>query len=452
MQHDGRRYIGEAMDAGAVAILTDRYDPFLKKVTQVICPHPEKTMGVLASRSYRHHPSKDLFLVGITGTDGKTTTAYIIHSLFEKLVGPSGLISTIAYVTGNRYHSATRTTPDVCTNHRMLREMVVAGCQTGVMEVSSHALDQNRVDEIDFDVAIFTNLSPEHLDYHGDMESYARTKQRLFSLLKAEKGCAVVNCDDPRYQQMISHCDASVLTYGIEQRGDLSARDVDLQRDGSRSVLSYRGEDVPLFFPIPGLCNLSNALAATGALLARGFSLEEIAFHLARTPHVPGRFERVGNSLGREIIIDYAHTPQALEKIFRTLTTLPHRRIITVFGCGGDRDRIKRPLMAKICETHSAFCIVTNDNPRSEDPEEIVKEIFSGFQHPSIHLKVLDRREAIHQAIEAMNEEDILLIAGKGHETGQIFAHQTLPFDDRQVVEEICQQLGSGLTFGHVDA
>lgn len=403
---DGSKYIDEALSAGAAAILTDLPDPSLK-ATQLITEDVRRMEAQLAAKFYGD-PSRELFMVGVTGTNGKTTVAHLVRHLLD-----GGMIGTIEYVIGQRHIPADLTTPDIITNQKLLREMVRVGCKACVMEVSSHALEQGRVEGIDFDIAIFTNLSQDHLDYHGSMEAYAAAKAKLFSGLKREAK-AIVPFGEKR---MIENCKAEVITYGIEE-GDVAARELRCAGDHSCFVL----DGVDYKVPLVGRFNVMNCLAALA--VKRG--------NLADFPQVRGRLERVCG----HIYIDFAHTPEALEKVLLALREFARGRIVLVFGAGGDRDRTKRPKMGQVAVRYADITILTADNPRSEDPHKICEEI----AHPDALIEV-DRRKAIARALALAAPEDVVLIAGKGHESDQIFAHKTVPFDDRQVVLELLEEV-----------
>lgn len=446
LRTDGQKFIDEAINAGAVAVATDMYDPSISNISQIIHPRPNEIEAVLASRCY-YQPSEKLFTVGITGTNGKTTTAMLIKWLFEKFDLRSGLISTIEYIIGPLKYEATHTTPDVCTTHKLLHEMVRQGCRAAIMEVTSHALDQGRVEEVQFDIGLFTNLSPEHLDYHESIEQYASCKAKLFSDLstKSKKSLlgnyhplAIVNMDSPWYQMMLSDCKAEVLTYGINSSAEITATDIELTTSGSRFNINYRDKKRLIHSPLHGGFNIYNCLGAIATATRLGFDLEEVADKLADVPFIPGRLQFIPNEMGLLIYVDFAHTEDALRNSLEALRQLSTGRLITLFGCGGDRDRQKRPKMAHISEAHSDFTVITSDNPRSEDPEEICVEISKGFQSQEKYLIEPDRRAAISMAIDLTRPGDILLIAGKGHETTQKFHHQTLPFDDAQIAADLC--------------
>lgn len=447
-QDDGALYIPEAIAAGAVAVLTDIYDPSLKSVAQIIHPDVASIEGLL-SAIYYQFPSDELFMVGVTGTNGKTTTAFLVKHLLDKLEGPCGLIGTIEYIIGQHRYQATRTTPDVTTNHKMLREMILQGCRSAVMEVTSHALDQGRVQNIDYDAAIFTNLTLDHLDYHHTMENYCMAKNKVFRSLKPEKKkkiknstkLAIVNSDSPWHQRMLEGCQAEAFTYGILSDARLKATDIELTPTHTSFKVQYKGKTYSCTWPFIGRFNVYNCLAAISIGLARQAPIDTIIDILQSPPTVLGRLQQVQNPLGLKIYVDFAHSDDALVNVLECLQELKKGRIITVFGCGGDRDQTKRPKMAQAAEEYSDFSIVTSDNPRSEDPEAIARQIIKGFKNSKNYLVELDRRAAILKAIEMATQDDIVLIAGKGHETYQIFAHKTIEFDDAKIAMQTCQQI-----------
>lgn len=448
---DGSQYIPEAVAGGAVAVLTDIYDPSLKDISQLIYPDVTEIEGLVAA-SYYQFPSDELFLVGITGTNGKTTTTFLVKHLLNQYRGPCGLIGTIEYIVGQHRYQATRTTPDVTSNHKMLREMLREGCRSAAMEVTSHGLDQGRVQNIDFDIAIFTNLTLEHLDYHQTMENYCQTKNRLFRGLdparKKKNGFkgkqAVINVDSPWANAIVEGCKAPIVSYGIlNEDAMIRASDVELTGTGTRFDVTYKGQKSAFHIPLVGRFNVYNCLAAAAVGLALEIPLKDISECLATAPTVPGRLQPVPNPLGLKIYVDFAHSDDALINVLECLQELKKGRIITIFGCGGDRDRTKRPKMAHAAEEYSDYCILTTDNPRSEDPAAIAEEARSGFRKKDGHEIELDRRKAIEKAIRMATPDDIIFIAGKGHETYQIFAHKTIEFDDAKVAAQLCRELSA---------
>ncbi|SCA63026.1 UDP-N-acetylmuramoyl-L-alanyl-D-glutamate--2,6-diaminopimelate ligase [Chlamydiales bacterium SCGC AG-110-P3] len=445
---DGAQYIPDAVAAGAVVVVTDIVDPTLSDVTQVITRDPGSLEAVLAARLYGN-PSRELFTVGITGTNGKTTTAYIVRHLLNctELGGPCGLIGTIEYLVGGQRFDATHTTPEVAFSNKMLREMCRKQCRSVVMEVTSHGLEQGRVSGIDYDVAVFTNLSVDHLDYHGNMEDYCSAKTRLFRSLDTSNRkagmpdpVAIVNGDDPWCGRIIEGCKVPVLTFGYRDNVDIQASDVEVTTEGTAFTVNYRGESVRLHCPLIGGYNVCNILAAIGVVLQKGATLEVIAEALTSLPPVPGRLEPVANNLGINVFVDFAHTPDALGNVLRTVRGIVSKRLITVCGCGGDRDPSKRAPMGRIAERWSDLCIVTSDNPRREDPEVICQQIMQGVLAPDRHRIEVDRYQAIAIAIEEAKPGDTVVIAGKGHEKKQIFSHKTLAFDDCLVAGNLCKE------------
>lgn len=444
----GAKYIPDAIAAGASAVLTDLYDPFFPQVTQVIHSDVPSIEALLAKEFYQY-ASDHLFLIGVTGTNGKTTISYLIQHLLETLGQPCGLIGGVECRIAGHVFSSSLTTPDIITNHKLFYEMKQAQLSACVMEVSSHALEQGRVALVEYDVAIFTNLSHEHLDYHKTMQSYALAKKRLFSSLKAPQESAkpqfakiaIVNADSPYTEEMIQGCKAQILTYSLEKPSDLKATDICLTENGLQFTLHYLGKTHSIQSSLFGRFNVYNILAAIGAGIARGFDVERITNALSTFSQVPGRMEKVTNTGNFRIFVDHAHKVDALSNALSTLREMTTGKLITVFGCGGDRDQAKRPMMGSIAEKLSDVVIVTSDNPRSEDPEQIIRDILAGFTDSRKACVLLNREEAIVRAIRMAKSGDTILIAGKGHETSQIFAKNTIDFDDRLVAQAACRCL-----------
>jgi UDP-N-acetylmuramoyl-L-alanyl-D-glutamate--2,6-diaminopimelate ligase len=436
---DGATYMDEAIASGATAVVTDVYNPFLQKdIAQLVTPNVQLLEGVLADRFYGM-PSSHLFVVGVTGTSGKTTTTYMIRHMLEKLHIKCGLIGTVEWIVGDQVFPSTMTTPDVITNHKLLKEMLDCKCMAAVMEVSSHALTQSRVDKIDFDVAVFTNLSRDHLDYHKDMEEYAKAKALLFSSLQDPLKIAVINADSQYAEHMTASSRATLIRYGMSPSADLYASDVELSASGVCFNVTYKGIIYPFVSSLIGHFNVYNLLACMGVGIAKGFSLGDIIQALTTFSEVPGRLQKVPNAKGYHIFVDYSHKPDALENVLKTLQQFKKGRLICLFGCGGNRDAGKRPLMGKIAQMFSDEIFITTDNPRSEDPLQIIQDILQGIENRSKVLVEPDRREAIKKAISRLKKEDILLIAGKGHETYQIFSFGVEDFDDLLVAQQYCK-------------
>ncbi len=435
LAHDGTRFIPDAVAAGAVAILTDMYDPFLQ-VTQLIHPDVASIEAKLAAEYY-HNPSSELKIIGITGTNGKTTSSFLIKHLLDKAGLLAGLIGTIEWIVGDHRFPTSMTTLDTITNHKLLREMASAGCKSCVMEVSSHGLDQKRVEEIDFDIAVFTNFSQDHLDYHKDMESYKNAKAKLFSRLREDKW-AIFNADDP--VQFVTK--AKTLTYAIDNQADLMAKELKLSDKGIQFIASYQGQEVLCKSPLVGRFNIYNLLATIAVGLCSKVALEECIAFIKSFKGVLGRLERVKNGRGLHIFVDYAHTEDALSRVLETINGIKKGNLLTVFGCGGDRDQDKREKMGRVASRLSDEVIITSDNPRNEDPEAIVKQILQGVPEKFPVTVELDRECAIRRAIQKMGKDDILLIAGKGHEKKQIFANRVIPFDDVEIAQALVKEKG----------
>ena len=437
LKSDGAQFIGESINAGASAVLTDLYDPFLPSpITQLIAQKGQiHDVEAKLAATYYHFPSRELFLAGVTGTNGKTTTTYLIRHLLSDQEHPCGLIGSIEWVLGNKIQPSSYTTPDVITNHRSLREMLNGGCLSAAMEVSSHALDQKRTAGLEFDVAIFTNLTQDHLDYHHTMEEYALAKAKLFSELSKE-AVALFNIDSPIWTTMSKNCKARKMTYGVEKEADVCAREIELSDKGIRFQLDYQGKKTLISSSLIGSYNVYNILAAIGTALVYGTPIDEIQAKLAEVIQVPGRLERIENRQGFSVFVDYAHTDDALEKVLRALLELKRGRLFVVFGCGGDRDRMKRPKMGQAATTLADFSLITSDNPRGEDPMTIIEDVLQGCKDPSRYLIEPDRKIAIERAISMLEPTDLLLIAGKGHERYQIIGSRQVVFDDRDIAQQ----------------
>ena len=421
MTSDGAKYISNAIASGAVAVVTDLYDPFLTSIVQVICEDVAAVEAQLAAAYYQYDPNA-LFLVGITGTNGKTTSTYLIKHLFDRMQRPCGLIGSIERVVGKNVFPSPINTPDAVTNYKLFYEMRACGDKAAVMEVSSHGLDQGRVKGISYDAAIFTNLTLDHLDYHKTMEAYGAAKAKLFASCKL----AILNGDDPFSAQLKK---GPFVTFGIDQPADVRASAIVLGSDGTSFTVQYRDQTVSWRSPLIGRFNVYNMLGVLALAVSQNISLKDATGVLASFKTAPGRLERVPNPFGLNVFIDYAHTDDALSNVLSTLRELKKGKLITIFGCGGNRDASKRPKMGAIATSMSDVTIVTSDNPRNEDPRQIIDEILVGCKTSPI--VEIDRQSAIEKAIALATKEDIVLIAGKGHENYQVFAHQTIDFDDR---------------------
>lgn len=436
----GSDFIPEAIQAGAIAVLTDIYDPFLN-IVQMIDSKISSLEAQLVAEYYQF-PSKELEVIGVTGTNGKTTCCYLTKYLLDRVSLTTGLIGTIEWIVGESHFPATHTTPDIVTTQKLLREMIGVGAKAAVMEVSSHALDQDRVQGIDFSRAVFTNFTQDHLDYHKTMEAYAAAKEKLFYSL-SHTSLAIMNEDDPMTHEWMKRCPAKILTYGMSAKASLYAKDLILTDKGMQCTVHFEEKKIPFKSPLIGQFNLYNLLATIAVGLSFSIPLEQCLDILKHFKMVPGRLERVKNKLGLNIFIDFAHTEDALKNVLKTLTQIKQGRLITVFGCGGNRDALKRKKMGSTAETLSDIVLVTSDNPRFEDPYAIAEEILQGFLFPEKAILELDRRKAIERALELATPKDLILIAGKGHEKTQQIAHQVMDFDDCKVAEEICEALST---------
>jgi UDP-N-acetylmuramoyl-L-alanyl-D-glutamate--2,6-diaminopimelate ligase len=436
---DGHPFIPAALAAGVTAILAETAPP-LDLDPAVAWLHVPDTRSALASlaSTFHDHPWRDMALAGVTGTNGKTTTAFLIHHIMKTAWHRAGLLGTILVDNGDSVFPATHTTPDPIALAGLLETMRDNGCRGVAMEVSSHGIHQKRVAAIGFDACLFTNLTQDHLDYHGTMEAYLAAKASWFHDLAAnglgKKPVAVINTDDAHGADLATAVEErgmSVLRFGFNVHCDFRANNFHQTPRGMEFELMAKGRSFLVRAPLIGRFNVYNLLGAIAAANACGISPREAVAAVAKAPQVPGRMENCGNAGGATVFVDYAHTPDALENACRTLCELTPRRLITVFGCGGDRDRSKRPLMGAAAARHSDACVVTSDNPRSEDPAAIIRDIECGMKGIG-HISLPDRAEAIAYAVKNALSGDIVLIAGKGHESTQQFADRSIDFDDRK--------------------
>src|SRR6201993_2729639 len=433
---DGHQFIGHAIDKGASVIVAERE----RKDPRVTCVLVENTRTALAdlSAAFYGHPARKLRLAAVTGTNGKTTTTFLIKHICERAGLRCGLVGTVRYEIGERILPAIRTTPESLDLQELLAQIAGAGCKAAAMEVSSHALAQDRTRGLEWNVAVFTNLTQDHLDFHGTMKSYFESKMKLFTGLRSQKQkrkpVAIVNIDDRYGEKLLDKIDkrVAVITYGMGLRADFRASNYRVESSGTSYQLDARGKSYLVRVPLIGRFNVTNSVAALAAANALGINLRDAVFSLGKSPQVPGRLELVPAKRKFQVFVDYAHTPDALGNVLKTLRELEPHRLIAVFGCGGDRDRQKRPLMAEMAHRHARFSIITSDNPRKEDPGAIITETEKGFRS-NHYEKIVDRTEAINRAVALAGARDIVLIAGKGHENYQEFADYTIPFDDIQV-------------------
>jgi len=440
---DGHLFIKDAIEKGAAAVVIE--DALFQSAdyTWVMVPNSRKALADLSAVVY-NFPSGKLNIIGVTGTNGKTTTTNLITIVLERAGHCPGLIGTVHNRIGNEILPVNHTTPEAPDLQKLFVKFLDKGADYVIMEVSSHALDLYRVNGTEFDVAVFTNLTQDHLDFHRDMEHYFAAKGRLFCGLgvkssKKRRKFAIINIDDQYANELIEMTAVPVITYGIQKDADVRAEDVKVTDKGASFILRYTNQAFPVNLKMTGIFNVYNALAATAVGLVEGVSIENIIDSLENVAGIPGRFEKVDEGQNFTVIVDYSHTPDGLENCLRTAREFAEQKIITVFGCGGDRDRKKRPLMGEVAGRLSDFVIITSDNPRTEEPDSIIEEILPGLaktKNSNNYVKITDRREAILHAVKMAQAHDIVIIAGKGHETYQIIGDKVLPFDDRIVAQE----------------
>jgi len=437
---NGLLYVNDAIARGAIAVVTESTQSLPANISHI---HVADARSALAEMSCAFYdaPSRKLQMIGVTGTNGKTTTSFLIKAILAADGRVPGLIGTVRYEIGQRCIPAVRTTPEAPDVQSMLDQMQKAGCRSVVMEVSSHALTQKRVWGVDYDVGVFTNLTPDHLDYHHDMQQYFAAKAMLFSGLglQQKRAVAVINIDDPWGQKLAGICDTHVqeITFGIHPAALVRAENITCDVQGARFDVKTPWGDAHVTLPLLGMFNVSNALAAIAACGALGIDPEKSADVLSHVAPVPGRLEAIPNDRGLHIYVDYAHSIDALDNVLKTLRAVAPKRIVTVFGCGGNRDRTKRQAMGAVAAQLSDYSFITTDNPRHEDPAAIAREIAQGFGTNTNFEIVLDRTDAIARGISCAERGDFLLIAGKGHENYQEFANTVVPFDDRAVVRRL---------------
>jgi UDP-N-acetylmuramoyl-L-alanyl-D-glutamate--2,6-diaminopimelate ligase len=441
---DGHAYAQAAVDAGAVAVAHERDLELPPFVVRARVADARAAMAHAAVRLYGD-PTSELDVIGITGTNGKTTTAFLTRQIFERSGVQTGLLGTVKRVVGGIEEEVERTTPEAIDLQATFRRMVELGDRACAMEVSSHALALKRADGIRFKVAAFTNLTQDHLDFHADMEDYFQAKRRLFVAAGAQH--QVVNLDDPYGERLVAELDPFTYSASGAAGADYRATEVRFDAQGSRFRCLGPAGEVEVVLPLPGAFNVANALCAIASAASLGIGVGDAAAALAEADRVPGRFEPVDEGQPFAVLVDYAHTPDSLQNVLEAARdlTAPDRRLVVIFGAGGDRDRDKRPLMGEIAATHADLAIVTSDNPRSEDPVAIVDEIVAGMPSDAAEIEVEpDRRAAIGRALGAAEAGDTVVIAGKGHEQGQEFeGGRKIPFDDRDVAREELRRLAA---------
>ncbi len=431
-QVDGHAYAAKAVEQGAAVVLAER--PIGTSAQEILVPSTRAAFQTLCA-NYFGNPERDMKFLAVTGTNGKTSTTQFVKSILDGLGVKAGLLGTVYNQIGAETFPAAFTTPEPYQLFSLLRRMRDAGVETVVLEVSSQAMDQRRVDSLPFAVAGFTNLTQDHLDYHKTMENYKEAKARLFTM--AEKG--VLNLDDATGKEWAERFGG--LTYSAQGDADLTASEIRMDVSGVQYRLSYGAESAEIRVSTPGLFTVSNTLCAAGVLLQAGYSFEQVTNGLNQIPKVPGRAEIITEGYPFSVMLDYAHTPDALENILSTIRTYAKGRVITLFGCGGDRDRTKRPKMAQAAAQYSDALIVTSDNPRTEDPAAIIREILVGLEGSTVPYTVIEnRKEAIGYAIRNAQKDDLILLAGKGHEDYQIIGTTKNHFDEKEIVKEFLEQ------------
>jgi len=433
---DGHKYIQEAVKNGAVCVICEETPEI--QTPYILVNDSRKSLALLSAKWFGY-PAKKLKLIGVTGTNGKTSVTNLIKHIIEKLSDSKvGLIGTNGNFIGERELPTEHTTPESYEMQKLLEKMVIEGCKYVVMEVSSHALYLSRVYGIHFNVGVFTNLSPDHLDFHGTMDEYARAKTILFK--NCEK--SVINIDDDYADEMTESSQGAVITYAVKNSSaDIIGKDIKLSPVSVEFCILAVGSIDRIELPIPGMFSVYNALAAIAASILIGFEIEDIAPVLKSFEAAKGRAEVIPTGHDFTVLVDYAHTPDALRNIIGSVKEFAKGKVITVFGCGGDRDKTKRPLMGQIVTELSDYTIITSDNPRTENPEAIISDIIAGLNESSTYEAIENRRDAIFEALKKLDSGDVLIIAGKGHETYQIHGKEKIYFDDREVVAEYFKQL-----------
>jgi UDP-N-acetylmuramoyl-L-alanyl-D-glutamate--2,6-diaminopimelate ligase len=442
---DGHDFVNSAIERGASAVICEKNGFYPQRATKIKVADAREALARISSVFF-DHPARKLKMIGVTGTNGKTTVAFIIKQILETAGIQTGLIGTVRYEIGERVIPAHRTTPEALEVQQMLAQMLRAGCQACVMEVSSHALEQKRVHGIEFDVVVFTNLTQDHLDYHGTMENYFQAKKTLFDSLEAssKRGAAVINIDDSFGERLVKESKAEVeLTYGLGEAARIRATRIELGKDATDMKVQVPGREFSCRLPLIGRHNVYNALAGAGAGLALDVSVDVIRKALQSLRPVPGRLELVPTSRPFSVYVDYAHTDDALRHVLTTLREMTRGRVLLTFGCGGSRDTGKRSKMGKAAAELAAFTIITSDNPRRESPAAIAAQIEEGFRSASCtnYRVEPDRRRAIEEILRMAGPDDSVLIAGKGHETYQEFEDTVVPFDDRIHAQEALESL-----------
>jgi UDP-N-acetylmuramoyl-L-alanyl-D-glutamate--2,6-diaminopimelate ligase len=438
MKVDGHIYALKAIESGACAVVVSKDIELPEGITRVKVRDTREAMAIMSSNFYGN-PSKTMDIIGITGTNGKTTSTFMMKSILDTLNKKTALLGTIYNIIGDKVEEAKRTTPESMDLQGMFYEMHKEDVDACIMEVSSHSLDLKRVHGVNFKVGIFTNLTQDHLDFHGTMENYFNAKMKLFD----SSEFAIINSDDEYGRKAITRLNDKnkIVTYGIENVADVYATEIVITGEGTSFNLRYKDMSLPIKLHLPGKFNVYNALGCAAASIAMEIEMDIIKQGLEKLEKVPGRSEKINSKKGFTVVIDYAHTPDGIENILKTAREYTKGKLTILFGCGGDRDRTKRPIMGKVAGELSDFCIVTSDNPRTEEPKKIIDDILPGVKETKCPYVIIeDRKEAIKYALENANKGDVIVIAGKGHETYQILKDKTIHFDEREIVNELLKE------------
>ncbi|MBB6217010.1 UDP-N-acetylmuramoyl-L-alanyl-D-glutamate--2,6-diaminopimelate ligase [Anaerosolibacter carboniphilus] len=440
LKTDGHQYIPQAIEKGAKVLVVEKDVEVAPNIAVIKVKNGRKALSRMGANFYGN-PSDHMRIIGVTGTNGKTTTTHLIKQILETNRVNSGLIGTLSYKILDKEYKASNTTPESLELHRLFHEMLINEVNTCTMEVSSHSLELGRVADVGFQIGVFTNLTPDHMDFHGSTENYKRAKTMLFYQTTVAN---IINIDDPYGNEIaeeIKRLSTNLIRYGVNKQADIYAENIQTSSKGTIFTLvtpKFSGE---VKIKTPGMFSVYNALAAIGVCYALDFSFDQIKEGIESFHGVSGRFELVPNTGDHTIVVDYAHTPDALENVLKTIQGFAAGKIITVFGCGGDRDKTKRPMMGEIAGNLSDYCVITSDNPRTEEPQSILNDIEIGIKRTQCKYKmILDRKEAIREAVRISKENDIVLIAGKGHETYQILGNTVIDFDDKKIAQEILRE------------
>jgi len=438
---DGNLFVNQAIKEGAIAVISESHPTNRRQEVSWIVVEDSRRALALVAQNFYHYPSKELKLIGITGTNGKTTVSYLLQSILLTAGMKCGRLGTISYHLGDKEIDAKLTTPEALDIQQYLRQMSDVGCNSCIMEVSSHSLALNRVEGCEFDMAIFTNLAREHLDFHKNMEGYFSTKKKLFYMINNNPdGIAVINLDDPKGKELIELSRVRNISFAMEAKADIKTSKFHLSSAGNQLEMQTPIGRLIVKSALIGKPNISNMMAATAAAIGLDIDAECIKEGIENLKLIPGRFEKIDMGQDFAVIDDFAHSGEALKRLLESIRQISQGRIITVFGCGGDRDKGKRPLMGYHAVKLSDIAIVTSDNPRSEDPLKIIQEIEEGILHANSrgeYMIIPDRREAMRKAIEIAQAGDTVVIAGKGHENYQLIGDKVLPWSDKEIAEQL---------------